>query len=32
MGFMGKIRQNLSRFMSGRYGVDQLGHEMVICA
>ena len=32
MGFMDKIRQNLSRFMSGRYGVDQLGHEMVICA
>ena len=32
MGFMDKIRANLSRFMSGRYGVDQLGHEMVICA
>ena len=32
MGFFDKIRANLSRFMSGRYGVDQLGHEMVICA
>lgn len=32
MGFMDRIRANLSRFMSGRYGVDQLGHEMVICA
>ena len=32
MGFFDKIRANLSRFMSGRYGVDQLGNEMVICA
>lgn len=32
MGFMEKIRASVTRFMSGRYGVDQLGHEMVISA
>ena len=32
MGFFDRIRAAMSRFMSGRYGVDQLGHEMVICA
>ena len=32
MGFMDKLRANVARFMSGRYGVDQLGHEMVMSA
>ena len=29
MGFFDKIRQNFARFMSGRYGVDQLGMTML---
>ena len=32
MGFFDKIRAAMTRFMSGRYGVDQLGHEMVMGA
>ena len=32
MGFMDKLRANISRFMSGRYGVDQMGNEMVTLA
>ena len=32
MGFLDQIRAKLSRFMSGRYGIDQLGHEMVLGA
>ena len=32
MGFFDKIRAGLARFMSGRYGIDQLGHEMVLGA
>ena len=31
-GFGYKLKMALVRFMSGRYGVDQLGHEMVIAA
>ena len=29
MGFFDKIRASFSRFMSGRYGVDQLGNVML---
>ena len=29
MGFFDKIRASFSRFMSGRYGVDQLGNAML---
>lgn len=32
MGFFDKIRAGFSRFMSGRYGADQLGHEMSLAA
>ena len=32
MGFFDKIRASFARFMSGRYGIDNLGHEMVIAA
>ena len=32
MGFLDKIRQSLARFMSGRYGADQLSYAMVITA
>ena len=30
MGFFDKIRASFARFMSGRYGADQLGFAMVI--
>lgn len=32
MGFMDKIRASFARFMSGRYGADQLSYAMVIGA
>ena len=32
MGFFDKIRASLARFMSGRYGADQLSYAMVILA
>ena len=32
MGFLDKIRAAAERFMAGRYGSDQLGHEMLIAA
>ena len=32
MGFFDKLRASFARFMSGRYGIDQLGHEMVMAA
>lgn len=32
MGFFDKIRASFARFMSGRYGADQLGMTMVITA
>lgn len=32
MGFLDKIRASLARFMSGRYGADQLSYAMVILA
>jgi len=32
MGFLDKIRAAFSRIMAGRYGVDRLGHEMIIAA
>lgn len=32
MGFMDKIRAAFARFMSGRYGADQLSYAMVIGA
>ena len=32
MGFFDKIRAGFQRFMSGRYGVDNLGNEMIIAA
>ena len=32
MGFFDKIRAWFTRFMSGRYGVDQMNHELVIAA
>ena len=32
MGFFDKMRAAMTRFMSGRYGVDQLGHEMIMAA
>lgn len=32
MGFFDKIRASIERFMSGRYGTDQLNMEMVIAA
>ena len=32
MGFFDKIRQNVSRFMAGRYGADQLNFAIVITA
>lgn len=32
MGFMDKIRASFARFMSGRYGADQLSYTMVIGA
>ena len=32
MGFLDKIRASFARFMSGRYGADQLSYAMVILA
>lgn len=32
MGFFDKIRASFARFMSGRYGADQLSYAMVIAA
>lgn len=32
MGFFDKIRASFARFMSGRYGADQLGMTMVVTA
>ena len=32
MGFFDKIRASFARFMSGRYGADQLSYAMVILA
>ena len=32
MRFLDRIRASFASFMSGRYGVDQLGHHMVISA
>lgn len=32
MGFMDKMRASFARFMSGRYGADQLSYAMVIGA
>ena len=32
MGILDKIRASLARFMSGRYGADQLSYAMVILA
>ena len=32
MGFLDKIRTSFARFMSGRYGADQLSYAMVILA
>ena len=32
MGFFDKIRAGFQRFMSGRYGIDNLGNEMIIGA
>ena len=32
MGFLDKLRASMARFMSGRYGADQLSMAMVIAA
>ena len=32
MGFFDKLRASFARFMSGRYGADQLSYAMVILA
>jgi len=32
MGFFDRLRMAFTRFMSGRYGVDQLNHSLIITA